>query len=43
MIEAQLPVERLSVILGEVKEVRVSQRGERRTRVDVGADALPAR
>ena len=42
MNEAQLPVERLSVILGEVKEVRVSQKGPRRTRLDVAADALPA-
>ena len=42
MIEAHLPVERLSIILGEVKEVKVRKRGERRTRVDVGADALPA-
>ena len=42
MIEAQLPVERLSIILGEVKEVKVTQRGPRRTRVDVAADALPA-
>ena len=42
MSEAQLPVERLSIILGEVKEVRVSQRGPRRTRLDVAADALPA-
>ena len=42
MNEAQLPVERLSVILGEVKEVRVSQKSPRRTRLDVAADALPA-
>ena len=42
MSDAQLPVERLSIILGEVKEVRVSQRGPRRTRLDVAADALPA-
>ena len=42
MNEAHLPVERLSVILGEVKEVRVSQKGPRRTRLDVAADALPA-
>ena len=42
MIEAQLPVERLSIILGEVRDVGVSQRGPRRTRLDVAADALPA-
>ena len=42
MSDAHLPVERLSIILGEVKDVRVSQRGPRRTRLDVAADALPA-
>lgn len=42
MNESRLPVERLSVILGEVKDVRVSHRGTRRTRLDVSADALPA-
>ena len=38
MIDAHLPVERLSIILGEVKDVRVSQRGPRRTRLDVAAE-----
>ncbi|MCB1727132.1 MAG: NADH-quinone oxidoreductase subunit C, partial [Gammaproteobacteria bacterium] len=42
MSDARLPVERLSIILGEVRDVGVSQRGPRRTRLDVAADALPA-
>lgn len=42
MSDTHLPVERLSIILGEFKDVRVQKRGERRTRVDVEPDALPA-
>ena len=42
MSEAHLPDDHLSMILGEVKEVRVSHKGPRRTRLDVAADALPA-